>query len=187
EDLVVHRGQLIAAATVEGNDWHGRLFASPDGESWSQVAEVRGPSGFLSIDALLTDGTTLAVLAAEHPCSGPFDGNPGWVLGARWANHQRMFLGADASTLTQPGHADVALVPDPIAYDCNITDGYALSSEHYPSFTGAVVGERITLLDTTPPLVDEWEDDEPPVEHTRRTVAQLVDGAWIVETSEDLP
>lgn len=194
EDMVVHGDQVIAAVTVRGPDWHGRLYSSPDGESWTLVGEFRGPTGPMSIDAVLSDGTTLAVLAAEHPCSEPSVNTPGWILGSDWGEHQRLFVGADTSTLAPLTASDLSIIPEPITYDCALVTGFDIGREWYPSLDGAVVGGRITLVDTTLPPPEEDgaggtspDDDTPPVEYTRRTVVQLVDGVWTTDVADGLP
>ena len=74
---------FLAAGTVRGPDWHGRLWSSPDGESWSLDDEIRGVSRFASVEQLLTDGDSLVLLVSEHPCAAPTTTRPAGSSGRR--------------------------------------------------------------------------------------------------------
>lgn len=189
DDLTAVADGFVAVGTHRGPDWYGMVWFSPDGESWEVVRELRGPDGPMSGHEVLWDGSTLVLLAHEHPCSqGSInDNSPGWILGPQWAEHLRMFAGPSVAELTQVAPEDHPLVEQPMAVDCSVDDGFFLAMEPYPNARGAVIGGHITLLDDSvlpepeeetqaEETQEEGDDAEEPI-NPRRLVT-LADGSW---------
>ena len=173
-DVAVTSDGYVAAGTVRGPDWHIRIYKSADGESWTLEREIRGEDGPLTASRLLTDGDSVVLLADEHPCSEPNDNSPGWILGAQWATHGRIYQGSSVAGLELAGPGDHPLAAEPLPVDCTQTTGYDLADVAYPRMTGNVANGVINVLDV------------PAEDSGSRRWAQLVDGNWVVTTVDGL-
>ena len=184
--VVASADGYLAAGTVRGPDWHGRLWSSPDGETWTLDREIRGESRYASVEQLLTDGDTVVVLVSEHPCGTPDDNTAGWILGAAWVRWLKIYNGTSMTDLALLEAADHPFLRDLDISDCEFTAsvaGVLEINEATPSAHGMVVGGVITLLESPRPTAEdvaaeEAGDDEAAMTSGLRRVSQLVDGAW---------
>jgi uncharacterized protein YjbI with pentapeptide repeats len=188
--IVDPAGGYLVAGTIRGADWFTRLWRSDDGENWSVVRDVRGADGPISPTQLLSDGETVVLLANEHPCMTPSRSTPGWVLASRWPDHLRIFVRADNGSFELQTTSDLELAWAPMEVDCaTANDNFDLADARYASAVGEVVGETITLLDTTVALEEEGaasdDDVEDPLTATR-TFSRLVADAWTTVTIDGL-
>ncbi len=190
---------FVAVGTHRGPDWYGLIWSSPDGENWNVVRELRGADGPMSGREALWDGTTLVVLAHEHPCSqGYINYNtPGWILGTSWANHLRLLTGPSVDALEPVAADGHPILEPPRPVDCAVDDPFFFGMEPYADAAGAMIGGRIALLDLTDLPDDDTGDDAgddtgddtgdgdgdgdgdedaAPI-HPRRIVT-LIDGTW---------
>ncbi len=185
EDMTVFGDGYVAVGTVKGPDWHARVWASPDGETWNTERELRDVDGGpMSGRQVLTDGETLMLIADGHPCGTPFADTPsGWVLGTSWLRSLRMFTGAGIGDLTVLTSADHPFASDPVPVDCDTLSLSDIgdSNASLPQASGAVIGGTITLLEDIGPFDDE-EDPEVIDQTTSgtRRFTQLIDGDWVL-------
>ncbi len=185
DDLTAVDDGFVAVGTHRSPDWYGMVWFSPDGENWELVRDLRGVDGPMSGHQVLWDGSTLVLLAHEHPCSQDEinDNSPGWILGSQWADHLRMLAGPDVRELAPVDPDDHPILEPPMTIDCSADGAFFLAMEPYADTFGAVIGGRITLVDDSVlPEPDDTEtggedgEDEEPLD-PRRLVA-LVDGEW---------
>lgn len=171
-DLTITASGFAAIGTVKGPDWYGAVWTSADGTSWTLATQLRGSTGPMSGRQLLADaaGTTLVALTDEHPCSTPDWVTPGWVLGATWASHPRLYVGADATSLALQGPDASPVAATPVDIDCATADEMELPGA--PAQVGAVVGGTIVVA-----LEAANADGASSIDWT---IARLVDGAWQV-------
>lgn len=192
-DLITYDGGYLAAGTIEGPGWRAVLFTSPDGVSWTAEREFVGDDNPMTAQTIAYDGANLVFTAHETPCDNLNDNTGGWVLGAGWARHGRIFIGSDIGSLTlqQPGEHPLAVAPLDIPPDCAPIDDIPVSFYPYPEFTAEVIAGTLTVVERHVPLeqitaleeAEESGDDEliDELESTlgTRRWAQLVDGEWI--------
>ena len=168
-----YAGGYVAVGTVQGPDWHGRIWTSPDGEDWTLASEVRGEQ-LTSLEQVLSDGEQIVVIASGHECGEPRDiSQGGWNLGVTWLNQFQLYEGTDPAALQLLAPAEHPLLREPMAIDCDRVielpsrpDGWA---------DGVMVAGRITLVERDAP--GDTREDESRV----RRIATLADGAWSVE------
>lgn len=170
---------FLAAGTVRADDWHARLWSSPDGEDWILERELRDGDLATSAAQILTDGDDIVVLAYAHPCAMPWPGSPvGWVLGTASIDHVRIFEGATPSGVTLRGRGDHPLAVAPADVDCD-DSVITLRGVPYPRIVGALVDGQITLV-RTPPQHEKYAEDTD--ERTGMVephpIARRVNGAW---------
>lgn len=178
ESVSAYSGGYIGVGTVQGPDWHGRVWTSTDGEEWALAAEVRG-ADFTSLQQVVSDGEQIVVIGAEHQCGEPRDiSQGGWNLGTAWLEELRIYQGTDptALTLIEPGAHPLAFerrvvncAEDSIIQLTSTPDGWA---------EGIVVGGRIVLVEREAP--DDTNADETRV----RRFVSLMDGEWVAEEVE---
>lgn len=170
---------FLAVGTVRADDWHARLWSSPDGETWTLERELRDGDMAISGRDVLADGDTIVVLAAVHPCATPWSGSPsGWVLGTSWIGHVRVFEGVTPADVALRGPGEHPLAVEPADVDCS-EDAVTLRGVPYPRILGAMVDGDITLV-RTPAQHELFAEDIDP--RTGRVevhqLARLIDGVW---------
>lgn len=178
--LVATPTGYLAAGTVKGEDWHVRLWSSPDGETWTLDREIRGDGAPISARQLLGNGDEVVLIADEHPCAEVNYNTPGWYLGPQWVEHMRIFSGTGAGDLALLGSADHPFARDVEPIEC--PDGFdqeriAQLNAMHPQASGAVIGGVVTMLEE----VDEVEEAEDVDLSTSgsRQITELIDGGWI--------
>ena len=170
----------LAAGTIKSEDWHVRLWSSPDGETWTLDREIRGDGAPMSARQLVAAGDRVVLLADEHPCASVDYNTPGWYLGPKWVEHLRIYSGSASSDLALLGAADHPFAHDPEPIEC--ADGFdqeqiAELNSKYPRATGAVIGEVITMLEEVRHV--EEADDVDPLTSGSRRIAELIDDVWV--------
>lgn len=177
----------VAAATIASLDWHSRLYTSADGITWNLARELRGEgTGPMSIDALLTDGTDLLLLGAEHTCAQPQASNNSFQPDVGFVYRPRVYLGTTVDDLALVPDADVPFVQlaDPNETDCTALDSFDRGQLPRVELDAEVVGERLALVAVAFPGTDAEFTDEEEATGGRRQVAFLVDGTWQPTTIE---
>ncbi|KAA3639493.1 MAG: hypothetical protein DWP92_04610 [Armatimonadetes bacterium] len=176
-------GGLLLSATVEGSDWHGRLFRSDNGEAWDLVREFRGEEHPMSLTSILADEGTVVAVAMEHPCAEPSDGTGGWALGTDWAADARIYVGTNTDNLALAGPGDHPFAGN-LEYDCEATSSFTVAQIPNPLIRGEMLSSVITLYEIfEQPNVDELDPDT----GGQRRWAQLIDGTWQVTTVTGVP
>ncbi len=184
-----HAGGFVAVTTVEGPDWHGRVYSSVDGRTWELARELRSDRGSVSALHVHSDGSTLLVQVAEKVCA--FDATSNgiygdtertWRLPISIPSYSVVYIGSSIGELAPLTHADLELGPEPREVDCATADLW-LAQEPYPWLASTVAGGRLVVFDNSePPAPDEGESDEEPT--SSRRWATLGDDGWTV-TSVD--
>lgn len=194
DDLIVVDDGYIAAGTIQGPNWRAVLFSSPDGVTWTAEREFVGDGNPMSSRSLAHDGATLVLTASETPCDTINDNTGGWVLGAGWASHGRIFVGSDIASLALQQPGEHPLAPEPLAPpgECGVIDDIPISFYPYPGFEAAVIDGTMTIFERSVPRdqraqieAAEDADDDELAEQLGSTIgtrrwAQLIDGEWVV-------
>ncbi len=180
ESVVAGENGFLAAGTVRAEDWHARLWSSPDGESWSLDQEIRDEIHPLSARQLLSDGSTVVLLTDLHPCADPWAGSPvGWYLGAGARSHSQLFGGTTAGNVQRLSAGEHPLAVADAEVDCTESTFKPIP---YPRNFGAHVGGAITLLQQPPrPADGEVVSALEPYQ-----VATLTAGTWTVARMNQL-
>jgi len=182
ESIVADKNGFLAAGTVMADDWHARLWSSPDGETWTLEREVRDETDPMSAQQVLSDGSTVVLLTELHPCADPWvEGSIGWYLGAGARRHTQIFAGSTAANVEFVKVGEHPLAVAPTEVDCTLprfTNPFP-----HPRTIGAHVGDTIALLQIPPPPAD----DEVVSALEPYQVATLTEGTWTVAQIEQLP
>ncbi len=181
--VTYHAGGFVAVATVQGPDWHGRVYSSADGRTWELSRELRSDRASVSVEQVHSDRTTLLVHASEHTCAfdgSPNRGGPTWYLGAGVPSDPVVYLGTSVDDLALLSHADLELVPAPREVDCTAIDSvFMLGQEPFPSLAIHDVSGRLVIFDRSKlPEPEEGEDDSDEEPTTTRRWATLDDDGW---------
>jgi uncharacterized protein YjbI with pentapeptide repeats len=187
--LIVTSDGYMAAGTVKSEDWHVRLWSSPDGETWTLDREIRGDGNAMSARQLLTDGETVVLRADEHPCARPGSSAPGWVLGSDWVSKLRIFAGTGIADLTVLSAAEHPFAHEPETIDCEplftTPDATGNANATTVQAVGAVIGGVITLLQSTESVEEDSVAD--PLTDGSQRYTQLIDAEWIVTEVDGVP
>lgn len=127
---------FVAVGTADGPsaaDWHIYVWRSADGTKWELAAELSRPGPLTTTGAVATS-SALAVTANEALCTEPFLNGNFWVLGAPFANRQRLWTSTDAGATWEERQVDKMApftgIPEPESPPCD--DATAIGDfEHF--------------------------------------------------------
>ena len=187
-DIVATPSGFVAAANIKSLDWHGALFTSPDGRSWTLAREMRGEgTGAMSLRAIVHDGSQLAVLGGEHSCARLQRANNSYQPDVAWVSLPRLYLGATPGDLALVPNDQLPFADGPTNPDCAATDSFDLAQQPRTELAMNLIGGVLTLTGVFNPGTTVEYSDEQLATGGVRQVAQWKGGAWDETVVEGMP